>query len=461
MTASGAHAGNPALERALGLYRSIEDDYVKAIEATGVVFAPRDEKRAEACELLARLKRAGARIRNGGASVSYGFLSKGCVACTSSAASCTYAISNNCHRDCFFCFNPNEQDFAYYCEHPFPWRENLDGLAAEGVKPACLALSGGEPLLYFDEACAFFERCRQLFPDVHTRIYTSGDLLDEGKLDRLRASGLDEIRFSVKQSDPADMIEKLLSLMRAAGARGFTVMVEMPPIPGTERSMRDLLRRLDEAGVQGINLLEFAYPLWNWQVFESLGLTLRNPPCRVLYDYSYAGSLAIDGAEELCLRLMLWAIDEGLGLGLHYCSLENKHRAQVRNINEPHARVDSRYALDYGDYFLKAGMVYGPDRAVVRRVLSAAGCRDFLEDDTGDSTAFHPRWLSALEGVRRADGQGVCPCVSSNIAVMKGGAVGLRELKVETCADAAPVTLEDVTAASDDAAGYSYGLSRI
>lgn len=452
---SRAQSGNPSLDRALRLYRSIEDDYVRAIEATGAAFALRDEDRLEARDLLARLEAAGARIRNGGASVSYGFLSTGCVACTSSAASRTYAISNNCHRDCFFCFNPNEEDFAYYCEHEFPWRENLDGLAANGVEPACLALSGGEPLLYFDEACAYFERCRELFPSVHTRIYTSGDLLSTERLARLRAAGLDEIRFSVKQSDPDEMVEKLLGLMREAVAKGFTVMVEMPPIPGTENRMRDLLRRLDDAGVHGINLLEFAYPMWNWQVFASLGLALRNPPSRVLYDYSYAGSLAVDGAEELCLRLMLWAIGEGLSLGLHYCSIENKHRAQVRNINEPHMGIDPRYAFDYGDYFLKAGVVFGPDRRPVRHALAAAGCRDFLEDDEGDSTAFHPRWLPLVDGVRRENGEAVCPCVSTAIAIAQGDSFGLRELKVERVVDAALIDLDDRTAASDEAANCS------
>ena len=278
---------NPALDKALGLYRSIEDDYVRSIEATGVKFALRDEKRAEAQDLRARLEKAGARIRNGGASVSVGFLSRGCVACTGSCVSCTFAISNNCHRDCFFCFNPNEKDFAYYCEHQFPWREKLEGLAHEGSTPVCLALSGGEPMLYPDEACAYFECARNLFPGVHTRLYTSGDLLNAALLDRLRDAGLDEIRFSVKQSDEPEEQEKLFAIMELALERIPTVMVEMPPIPGTEASMRTLLKRLDALGVHGINLLEFAYAMWNWEVFDSLGLTLRNPPNRVCYDYTY------------------------------------------------------------------------------------------------------------------------------------------------------------------------------
>ena len=155
--------------------------------------------------------------------------------------------------------------FAYYCEHQFPWREKLEGLAHEGSTPVCLALSGGEPMLYPDEACAYFECARNLFPGVHTRLYTSGDLLNAALLDRLRDSGLDEIRFSVKQSDEPEEQEKLFAIMELALERIPTVMVEMPPIPGTEASMRTLLKRLDALGVHGINLLEFAYAMWNWR----------------------------------------------------------------------------------------------------------------------------------------------------------------------------------------------------
>ena len=449
----GAATENPALERALSLYRSIEDDYVRSIERTGVAFASRDEERTEARELARKLEERGARVRNGGASVSIGFLSRGCVACTGACVSQTHAISNNCHRDCFFCFNPNEKDFAYYCEHRFPWRENLDELARTGKRPTCLALSGGEPLLYPEEACAYFARAKELFPGVHARMYTSGDLLDAEKLDRLRDAGLDEVRFSVKQSDGPEEQERLFGIMELALERIPTVMVEMPPIPGTEASMRTLLRHLDEIGVHGINLLEFAYAMWNWPVFESLGLTLRNPPSRVCYDYTYAGSLAVQGAEELCLRLMLWAMDEGLSLGMHYCSLENKHRAQMRNVNEPHANIDPRYAFDYGDYFLKTGIVFGPNRDPVRSALRAVGCSDFLEDEASDSTSFHPRWLAQAARVR-VGSTFARPCVSTNVAVEREGKPGLRELKVEPFEVAAPVQLDDLTRKSDEDAGF-------
>ena len=187
---------NAPLSRALEFYKNISDDFVGSIEATGVRFAEEYEGLADADRLRARLAKNGARVRNGGASVSVGPLSPACIACTGACVSRTFAITNNCHRDCFFCFNPNQKDFAYYCENDFPWREQLEDLAKETSSPKCIALSGGEPMLRPKETIDFFRYAKELFSNVHLRIYTSGDLLDEDGLRGLRDAGLDEIRFS-------------------------------------------------------------------------------------------------------------------------------------------------------------------------------------------------------------------------------------------------------------------------
>ena len=294
-----------------------------------------------------------------------------------------------------------------------------------------------------DEAVAFFSRASELFPAAHLRLYTSGDLLSRELIDRLVRAGLHEIRFSVKQDDKPELLEKVLERMAWAREQVPTVMVEMPVIPGTDSFMKELLAKLDALGVDGVNLLEFAYAMWNWPVFESLGLTLRNPPQQVMFDYTYAGALAVQDSEEDCLRLMLWAREQGLGLALHYCSLENKHRAQVRNMNEPFADIHACYAFDYDDFFLKTALAFDGDRDLVRRALEREGCRQVLEDAEGGSLAFHPRWLSVA---RRAVPEPGRLCVSSNVAVDEGRS--LRELKVVPAGELS-VQLTDSTGSAD------------
>lgn len=451
-----AQDSRAACEEAVELYRSIAADYFSALEATGVAFAPADEVRQTARDLIERIVELGGRVRNGGASVVAGAVSEACVACTGSCISRTLSITNDCHRDCYFCFNPNQINFAYYCEHDFPWREELSALYDEALREGrlqdvrCLALSGGEPMLRSEEVYAFFERARELFSPVHTRIYTSGDLLDDDALAHLSECGVDEIRFSVKLDDPPAVIDR--NIERMARAKGYvgTVMVEMPVIPGTDDEMRSLLRRFDDAGVDAINLLEFTYPMWNWEAFASRGFTLKNPPFPVAYDYTYAGSLAVEGSEEACLGLMVWAMEEGLSLGLHYCSLENKHRAQIRNENEPYAIISPCYALDYADYFLKTALVFGRDCDVVEARLRTLGVRDFLRDPDSDSLSFNPKWIKAAASVRHSSGDPVHVCISSNVAVPDEGSARLRELKIEFADTARMPMLSDETADLDD-----------
>ncbi len=442
-------------DETIALYQSIASEYFSALESTGVTFAAYDVERSRAKQLASRIVELGGRIRNGGASVIAGPASEACIACTGSCISRTMSITNDCHRDCYFCFNPNQVNFAYYCEHDFPWRDELSELYDEASEQGrledvkCLALSGGEPMLRPDEAYAFFERARELFPHVHLRMYTTGDMLDDEALSRLADSGINEIRFSVKLDDPEKAIDKIIGRMERAKTFVDTVMVEMPVIPGTEERMRELLKRLDEAGVDAVNLLEFTYPMWNWEAFSARGFTIKNPPFSVAYDYTYAGSLAVEGSEVACLKLMVWALEEGLSLGLHYCSLENKHRAQIRNENEPYANVSPCYALDYEDFFLKTAMVFGEDCGFVERRLRELGATDFLRDSSLPALSFHPMWIEAASKVLDSEGDPVSVCLSYNVAVPDGKGARLRELKVVSACDASSVLLSDDTARID------------
>ena len=129
-------------------------------------------------------------------------------------------------------------------------------------------------------------------------------------------AGLDEIRFSVKDDDAPEQQGRVIAAMRLA--KGFipSVMVEMPVIPGARTHLQQLFRQFEDVGIDGINLLEFCFPFCNWDEFARRGLTLKNPPFEVMYDYGYSGGLAVAGSEELALELMLWALGEGLGFGM-------------------------------------------------------------------------------------------------------------------------------------------------
>lgn len=400
---------NAALETALKDYAAVGERYVKALEEKGLVFTELGAGAARRAELREELRRRGVTFRNAGASLSVGFLSKACVECTGADGSETFSTTFKCHRDCYFCFNHNQPDYEKFFREGCPWEEGLARSARENATLACVGLTGGEPLLNLDDSIRFLERAGELFPGAHKRMYTSGDLLTEEGAVRLRDAGLDEIRFSVKDDDPESIQSKVIAAMALAKRYIPSVMVEMPVIPGAMDHMKDLFRRFQEVGIDGINLLEFCFPFCNWDEFRKRGFVLKNPPFDVMYDYGYSGGLAVAGSEELILELMVWALDEGITFGMHYCSLENKHRSEIRQKNERAAHIHPCLEFDEGDFFLKAGKVFGDDIAVARPLLEAAGCTDFIEDDDEGSLAFPPRYLDALAGARRADGEAVEP----------------------------------------------------
>lgn len=389
---------NSALERARAEYAAVGERYVSALEAKGLVFEDAGAGAVRCAELREGLRERGVAFRNAGASLSFGHLSPACVECTGNRGSETFSTTFKCHRDCYFCFNHNQPDYDKFFNEGCPWEEGLARSARENDELACVGLTGGEPLLDFENAIAFLSKSTELFPGAHRRMYTSGDLLTEERARRLRDVGLDEIRFSVKDDDAPDMQQRVLTAMRLAKRYIPSVMVEMPVIPGAGEHMRSLLRSFDEVGIDGINMLEFCFPFCNWDEFAKRGLKLKNPPFDVMYDYGYSGGLAVAGSEELILELMTWAIDEGMTFGMHYCSLDNKHRSEIRQKNERAAHAHPCIEFDGGDFFLKTAKVFGPDVAVARQLLADAGWTDVMEDAEEGSLAFPPRLLSVLGG---------------------------------------------------------------
>ena len=386
---------NPALEEALASFDTIEKTYVAALQKKGLVFAERGSHEQRVAQLHAQLKERGAQFRNAGASIRTGWLSKACVECTGMNGSETFSTTFKCHRDCYFCFNYNLGDYEKYVREGCPWEEELQAAyEASGGKMAVLGLTGGEPLLNLEDSLRFLQRAGELFPQAHKRMYTSGDLLTEDGAQRLAQAGLTEMRFSIKQDDPADRRETVLAKMKMATAYIPDVVVEMPIIPGTKDSMKEWMLRFEENGIKGMNLLEFCFPFHSWDEFAKRGFTLKNPPFPEMFDYGYSGGLAVAGSEELALELMVWALDAGLSFGMHYCSLENKHRSEIRQLNEPARRVHPIFEFDEGDFFVKTAKVFGPDRDAARQLLADAGCRDVVEDEDDQTIAFPPRFAN-------------------------------------------------------------------
>ncbi|WP_409306828.1 radical SAM protein [Pectobacterium sp. B1J-3] len=375
-------------------YIEIEQKTLHAITQYGLPFESTSESNDEALALKHQLRAMGALFSNNDKSIHINWISGACVACRTGEGSYTAFISLKCHRQCYFCFNPNQQDYDYYQHHLRQAATEVEQIAASGEPLQFAALTGGEPLLHKAEATGFFKQVQHHFPDIHTRLYTAGDPLDEQTAQQLQQAGLKEIRFSIKIDDPVEKQARILRRIRLAKKYIPTVMVEMPVIPGSGEQMKALLRKLDALGVDGINLLEFCFPLTNADAFRERGFTLKYPPYQVYYNYWYAGGLAIAGSETLALELMLFALERALRLGVHYCSLENKHTGQVflQNHLSP---VDNTYYFSPRDAFFKCAKVFGSAITAVKKLL-AQNHIPVRHNQQHHCIQFHPTAISLL-----------------------------------------------------------------
>lgn len=414
---------NPVLAAYAGLYVTISSDFMSQIRQTGIEVDPHDYG-PETAERLARLKQAGAISRNDDKSLYVNRISPACVACQTGVGSATYFISLKCHRDCYYCFNPNQENYDYYRQHTRDLVQELNRVSAAKQKVKHLALTGGEPLLHKDEAVAFFATADQKFPAAYKRLYTSGDHIDEAILARLKQAGLDEIRFSIRLHDLEKGHRHVFDRIALAKAFIPHVMVEMPVPPDTFDVMCDVLLELERLQLDSINLLELCYPLVDPQPFKARGFKLKRRPYRVFYNYWYAGALPIARSELVCLDLLDFALKRRLTLGVHYCSLENKHTGQLYQQNSGKRLPETHY-FSQKDYLLKSAKVFGDD---VPPVLAAFKQQKF---DRYTHSAQHGYIEFHVGKIRTLTDLAIEIGISSSVFEQRDDGQYLRELQVD------------------------------
>ncbi|MGL5677184.1 MAG: radical SAM protein [Cellulosilyticaceae bacterium] len=413
-------------DQALKDYVAIyEDVYANFCEQVGTHYLPFHKSiEKETQETWDAVQAKGVKVQNEGASLYYNHISSACKACKTGVGSMTSYISLKCHRKCYYCFNPNQQEYTCHTLEKKDWYGELTRIVASGQKLTHIALTGGEPLLHKEEVIAFFAYVQQHFKDAHTRLYTSGDLLEVSLLEKLQQLGLQEIRFSIKLEDTAEKIQVVLEKMALAKRYIPDIMVEMPVIPGTEVEMQELLLKLDEMGIYGINLLEFCYPYTNEVAFKAKGHTVKYPPYGTLYDFWYAGGLPIAESELLCLKLLDFAATQKLSIGVHYCSIDNKHFGQVYQQNTCIPCDERTFYFSEKDYYFKTIKIFGDD-GVKARELFAKHPEVYYEANTQYGyVQCHPDALSYLSGEALAIG------ISYYIMEVRNNKPYARELKV-------------------------------
>ncbi len=253
-------------------------------------------------ELLAM----GAQLHGNGHCFHYGKISFGCRDCFSGEQSVNLFHGTQCMCHCPYCYyNPTREEILLSEEQE---RKELEFTAYkltefENYRPAIVSLcSSGETLLYID----MFERyAAQIMPLIrkkninpYTFVYTNGILADDAMLERLQRIGVQEVRFHWSASDFSD---KVYGHMCAAKKRGMIVTVEEPAYPPNRDAIMERLPRLEELGLDHLDLIELHLTEYNWDAMERLFPGDAYAAYKDYFYHLYDNGMAYDLMEE-CMK---------------------------------------------------------------------------------------------------------------------------------------------------------------
>jgi pyruvate formate-lyase activating enzyme-like uncharacterized protein len=284
-----------------------------------------------------------------GAGSFYSFLPRGCEICRMGAGLVLF-VTGLCQRSCPYCPLSQERkdkDAVFANERRVLMIEDVLE-EARSIGALGTGITGGEPLMRLDLVTDYIKALKREFgPEHHIHLYT-GILPDAKILVRLRAAGLDEIRFHPPNEEWSSSAGLEETLMEAKGL-GMEAGVEIPamgPAPG----IIEAVRRADAF----LNLNELEFSETNQENLRRLGF-VPGEGC------------GAKGSEEIARLFMLDKVK------VHYCPSRFKDAVQLRERLKRRAeRVARPFDIPTEDGTLIHGTICG-DLDGALRVLRDLG----------------------------------------------------------------------------------------
>ena len=287
---------------------------------------PAPERESEILSLFERLRGAGIKGDFAAMTLYTRRLPPGCRSCLAGRGSNLF-VTGLCTRDCFFCFNqkPRVDEMVV---HGIPVTDPSEAPAIvkrHGLRS--VGLSGGEPLMRPERTLALLAALKAMPDPPRVDLYTNGDLATVELLARLRAAGLDSIRFDLAARDYD------LAPVRRAMRIFDEVAVEIPVIPAHQKHLEGMILELDALGVPFLNIHELFLCAENSdRVIEGGQLPLQDDSKHLLWRPTAASGVA-------ALELLMFALERTESLSVYYCSCGTQELIASRGLARSRARL--------------------------------------------------------------------------------------------------------------------------
>jgi hypothetical protein len=274
-----------------------------------------------------------------------GNLPKGCQMCVKGEKLVLY-ITGICPRNCWYCplsDKRKNKDKVFLNE----WESNQIKDLIEEVnlcQSKGAGITGGDPLSRLDRTIQYIKILKENFgKQFHIHLYTSFDLVDKNKLQKLYNAGLDEIRFHTDLDD-----DSLWYKIDIANEFDWDIGIEIPCIPSKEKQIKKLIDYFDKK-INFLNLNEFEISDLNSDEMNKRGFIEKS-------DTSYA----IKGSQNLANKLLKYS--QNTNFNVHYCTSKLKDKVQMTNRLKLRAQsVKTKYDIITEEGLLYRGIIYLKD----------------------------------------------------------------------------------------------------
>ncbi|MFW6449728.1 MAG: radical SAM protein [Nanoarchaeota archaeon] len=278
-------------------------------------------------------------------SIRAGRITQGCKRCIKGQKLVLF-VTGLCPRNCWYCPLSEEKrqnDVVYANE----WKTSrLQDIIKEArlTNAKGAGITGGDPLAKIERTARYIKRLKEHFDNFHIHLYTSLQLLDQKKIEKLNKAGLDELRLH-PQIDNKSLWHKIMLLKHFKGKKG----IEIPSIPGQEKEIKELIDYSAKT-IDFLNLNELEITQTNRKEFKK----------RALNTTGYI-SQSIQGSKELAQRLLSYCSKKNLRT--HFCTAKLKDAAQMKNRIKKRAKnVATEFDEITIEGMLIRPVIYGPLR---------------------------------------------------------------------------------------------------
>jgi len=235
-------------------------------------------------------------------------------------------VTGLCPSHCSYCplsFKKGGKDVIYADEWQLQDEQDTETILKEAafIKATGAGITGGDPLVVWKRTTNYIKLLKENFgPTFHIHLYTSG-LQQAEHIPTMVKAGLDEIRFHPLPSTWTHMEQSpLQKIIKETNKLSLDVALEIPAFPQKDQNILSLITWADHQHLSWVNLNELEFSERNETQLRQQGFAEKHEL-----------SAAVNGSQETAQRVLQHVQDQGLDIGIHYCSVSFKDGIQLKN----------------------------------------------------------------------------------------------------------------------------------